>query len=333
MASHSAETLLRTARLAASRQAWGEVRTAIRDVPDATQQVPELAVLLAEAQYRTNHLAEAEDVARAVEQIPGGSVSASLRSRAANVVGAAAFTQGRLGDAIEAFERAMERGRLAGDDLVVARAMNNLGNVLGLRGDSEASLSHYRRAIPLYEHVGVVRGLAECYHNMAIVARDLGQWQEADEIERRSAEFARSAGDDRLRAMAQVGRAETLLWKGDAAAAAALASRAADTLNAADDASMEADARCLIGRAQTALGQLDAANESLMRAAQLSTAVGDALVSAEVLEARARLAWAREDVATARELAASAHQAYRALGTPQAIRRAETLLATFDPGS
>lgn len=333
MTPYSAETLLRTARLAASRQAWGEVRAVIREEPDAPQQVPELAVLLAEAQYRTNHLADAEDVARAVEQIPGGSVSASLRSRAANVVGAAAFTQGRLDDAIEAFERAMERGRLAGDDLVVARAMNNLGNVLGLRGESEASLSHYRRAIPLYEHVGLVRGVSECYHNMAIVARDLGQWEEADELERRAAEFARTAGDDRLRAMAQVGRAETLLWKGDAAAAAALTSRAADALSAAGDASMEADARCLLGRAQTALGQLDAASESLDRAAVLSAGVGDALVSAEVLEARARLSWERGEVATARELAATAYEAYRALGTPQAMRRAETLLATFDPGS
>lgn len=326
MTSRSPETLLHTARLAAARQAWGEVRAVIGEATDVVQEVPELAVLLAEAHYRTNQLAEAEDVARGVEEIPGGRVSASLRSRAANVVGATAFTQGRLAEAIEAFERAMERGRLAGDDLVVARAMNNLGNVLGLRGDSDGSLSHYRRAIPLYEQVGVVRGVAECYHNMAIVSRDLEQWEEADELERRAAEFARTAGDERLRAMAQVGRAETRLWAGDAAAAAALAARAAEALNAVGDASMEADARCLMGRALTANGQLDAAGEALAAAARLSATTGDALVSAEVLEAMARLAWAREDVPGARDLAAQAREAYRAIGTPQATRRAETLL-------
>lgn len=325
----STAALLHAARLAASRQAWGEVRAAIAPAREAVAEVPELAVLLAEAEYRSSNPATAEQLARSVEEAPGAVASASLRSRAANVVGASAFTQGRLADAAEAFERALERGRLAGDHLVVARALNNLGNVLGLRGESDAALSHYRRAIPLYEQAGVTRGVAECYHNMAIVARDHAQWTDADELELRAASYARLASDARLVAMSQAGRAEALLKRGLPDAAAALALRAADALGALGDAAMEADARCVQGRALTVLGRHEAAEAALVRAARLAADGGDALIAAEVLEATATLATARGDLARAQLLATQALDAFRSIGTPHATRRADALLAAL----
>jgi tetratricopeptide (TPR) repeat protein len=326
----STAALLHTARQAAARQAWGDVRAAIADARAAVDQVPELAVLLAEAEYRSSNPAAAEEIARGVEQAPGAAASASLRSRAANVVGASAFTQGRLSDAADAFERALERGRLAGDQLVVARALNNLGNVLGLRGESEAALSHYRRAIPLYEQVGVTRGVAECYHNMAIVARDHEQWADAEELEHRAATYARLAGDARLLAMSQTGRADALLRRGVAEAAAALAERAALALERLGDMTMEADARCVMGRALTALGRLASADEALQHAARLSAEGSDALISAEVLEAMAMLASRRGEATRALEMAARSFALFRSIGTPHAMRRASALLVTLE---
>lgn len=323
--------LLRLARLAAGRQAWGDVRALLSPAPDVVRSSAELTVLLAEAEYRGNRPAAAEALASTVDALPAGSAPATVRSRAANVVGAAAFTMGRLADAESAFTRALERSREAEDDLVAARACNNLGNVLSVRGDADGALARYRLAIPLYQRVGVPRGLAECYHNMAIVARGRGQWDEADDFERRAIDFARQADDARLLAMALVGRAEVALASGDAAPAAILAARAADSLRDLDDTAMEADARRLIGEAETARGHFEAAAESLLLAQHLARRAGDALISAESTEALAKLAAVRGDADTATRLGRAALDEYRAIGSPTAMRRAEALVERLGP--
>ena len=319
--------LLRLARLAAGRQAWSEVRALLVAADDVVLGSAELTVLLAEAEYRGNRPGEASTLAARVDALPAGSAPEAVRSRAANVVGAAAFTRGQLADAEGAFTRALERGRAAEDDLVAARACNNLGNVLSLRGDSDGALARYRLAIPLYQRVGQPRGLAECHHNMAIVARGEGRWADADDLERRAVDFARQANDARLLSMALVGRAEVKLASGDAAPAVVLATRAADSLRDLDDAAMEADARRLVGDAEIALGHFEAAAQALGDAQHLARRAGDALIEAECTETLARLAAARGDAALASQLADTALAAYRAIGSPTAMRRAEALLA------
>ncbi len=318
--------LLRVARLAAGRQAWGEVRALLAPALELVRSSPELTVLLAEAEYRGNRPNDAAALAATVDALPAGSAPDAIRSRAANVVGAAAFTMGRLADAEGAFTRALERGRQAEDDLVAAKACNNLGNVLSVRGDVDGALARYRLAIPLYQRVGQPRGLAECYHNMAIVSRGQRRWDEADDLERRAIDFARQANDARLLAMALVGRAEVALASGDAAPAAILAARAADSLRDLDDTAMEADARRLIGEAETARGQFDAAATALLLAHNLARRAGDALIAAECTEGLAKLAAVRGDADAATRLGTEAVAAYRAIGSPTAVQRAEALL-------
>jgi tetratricopeptide (TPR) repeat protein len=317
---------LRAARLAAGRQAWGDVRGLLAPALDQVRQSPELTVLLAEAEYRGNRPSDAEMLAAIVDALPAGSAPAAIRSRAANVVGAAAFTMGRLAEAEGAFTRALERGRDADDDLVAARACNNLGNVLNLRGDVDGALARYRLAIPLYQRVGQPRGLAECYHNMAIVAREQHRWTDADDLERRAMACARQANDARLLAMALVGRAEVALASGDVAPAAMLASRAADALRDLDDAAMEADARRLIGQAETARGHFATAEAALTLARDLARRAGDALITAECTEAMATLAAAQGDTDAASALGREAVDAYRTIGSPTALRRAVSLV-------
>jgi len=53
----------------------------------------------------------------------------------------------------------------------------------------------YNLAVSAHQRLGNRRGLAECYHNMAITYRDLGRLEEADELEQRSvADALRLAG-------------------------------------------------------------------------------------------------------------------------------------------
>ncbi|HMV32260.1 MAG TPA: tetratricopeptide repeat protein, partial [Gemmatimonadales bacterium] len=146
---------------------------------------------------------------------------AAVYRRAVNMLGAAHFELGELAEASAAFARALELANHAGDALVLGRACNNLGMIANVTGRREEALTQYQLAIPAYQRVGSTAGLAETCHNLAITYRDLGQYDPADRYERRAIGYAREAGNQRLLAMAHVGRGDLSLRRGEAAVAEA----------------------------------------------------------------------------------------------------------------
>jgi len=154
--------------------------------------------------------------------------------------------------------------------------------------------------------VGNPRGLAETNHNLAITFRDLGDLDTADRHERRAIEYAREAGDERLLAMCQVGRADLALRRGEARVAAAGAQVGATSYARLPDRLGEADALRLVGVARAALGEHALARTALDRAVELAEAGESLLIVAEAYEARARLAADLGDRPTARHEAALA---------------------------
>ncbi len=213
---------------------------------------------------------------------------AAVYRRAVNMLGAAHFELGELAEASAAFA-----ANHAGDALVLGRACNNLGMIANVTGRREEALTQYQLAIPAYQRVGSTAGLAETCHNLAITYRDLGQYDPADRYERRAIGYAREAGNQRLLAMAHVGRGDLSLRRGEAAVAEAGARLGAEQYAAIPDHLGEADALRLAGAARTALGQFAAARTALDRAVSLAREHASPLIEAEALEARARLA-ARE---------------------------------------
>lgn len=210
--------------------------------------------------------------------------------RAVNMLGAAHFELGELEEASRAFARALELANIAGDPLIIGRATNNLGMIANIGGRREEALTRYQLAIPAYQRVGSSAGLAETCHNLAITYRDLEQFEAADRYERRAIQYAREAGNARLIAMAEVGRAELSLLRGEAAVAEAGGQRGAARYAAIPDYLGEADALRITGAARTRLGALGRAREALDRAVCLAAEHGSALIEAESREARARLA-------------------------------------------
>jgi hypothetical protein len=225
---------------------------------------------------------------------------AALR-RAVNLLGAAQFDLGELGEAEPSFERALELGREDGDDLLVARATNNLGMIANIRGQHDRALSLYALAVTAYQRLGHTMGLAESYHNMAITFRDMKLLERADECERRAIEFAREAGNARLFALARLGRAEISLRNGDAPLAGAAARRAAADFAAIPDPIQQADALRLVGAAGLAQGNIAVARGALEAALVLARAHGDALHEAETLQVRAELGMVTGDIVGARD--------------------------------
>jgi tetratricopeptide (TPR) repeat protein len=305
---------LRTARERAAAGAWAEVRALLHRESEAARASAELTTLLGEALLRTGHTREARSwLDEALPRLERSGDRAALR-RGVNLAGAAGFELGDVLAAEQHFGRALELGRADGDDLLVARATNNLGAIADLRGQRREALALFQLALPAYQRLGHPLGLAQSWHNMAIAYRHLGEAGSADECELRAIEFAREAESRQLAAMAQVGRAELCLARGDAALAAAQARLAARDFAEIPDPAREADALRLAGTAALVIGDLSVARDAVDRAVSLAEAHGNALIEAEARRARAAVRAKLGDTGGAREDALRAAASFERLG-------------------
>jgi tetratricopeptide (TPR) repeat protein len=323
VAAHPAvDGLLTTARAHAATGEWDVVRRLLRTDWAAAREHPELVTLRGESELRTGHPREARAwLAETLPLVERSGDRAALR-RAVNQFGAAELELGALDGAERAFGRALELGRLDGDDLVVARATNNLGLIANIRGQRGEALSLYQLAVPAYQRLGHLVGLAESHHNMAISYRDLGQLQSADDYERRAIDYAREAGGGPVLALAHLGRAELALLAGDAGLAEVAARRMADHFAAVPDQIREAEALRVVGAAAVAQEKIDIAADAVDRGLALARSYGSALLEAELLYVRAALGRSIGDDDRAETDTTAAAAIYERLGataSPDAI--------------
>jgi tetratricopeptide (TPR) repeat protein len=269
---------------------WSELCAFFVSQPaDAPAPPPEMANLRAEALLRSGRPREARDwMTVALPLIEQRNDRSALR-QAVNLMGAANFELGELASAAASFERALDLGHLEDDDLLVARATNNLGAIANIRGEREVALSMYTMAVAAYQRLGQPRGLAVAYHNMAITFRHIGLLERADDCECRAIEFAREAENRHLLALARIGRAELSLLSGDARFAEAAAVLVAREFEDRDEPIQRANALRVVGAARLACGNLEGAALALDEGLTLAALSGASLVEAELLRTRAEL--------------------------------------------
>jgi len=292
---------------------WGEVLHLLGNLADGSPE-PEQVALVGEALLRTARAREAEAWLRRTLPDVDRSGDWVSRRRAMNLWGAAQFELGQLDGAELAFRRAVELGEQEDDPLLVARAINNLGQIANVRGRRLDALVMYKLAVPAYQRLGNVRGLAESYHNMAISYRDLGELDLADECEQRAIEFARAVPAARLAALARIGRAELALRRGDHAVARVAALRGATECLGLGDPAGTADGLRVLGLACIAAGAFADAAAALERASGFAARHANPLLEAETFRARAQLAAARGAVAEAKQHAQAALELFERAG-------------------
>jgi len=210
-----------------------------RDVLDALQRLPDevregrtrSALLAAEANGRLGNYVEAARWADRAGTLARTKGEAHAELRARNYRGAIALRHGDVAHAEDHFAAALEMARTLNDRTAEARALNNLGILANIRGDAETALAHYRRALVAYQHAGLVRGMAETYHNVAISLRHQGNVQGALGAAEEAVRLATQAGDEQLIALASTGRAELHVMLKDPAFARAELQRAEDRYN------------------------------------------------------------------------------------------------------
>ena len=311
-------TLDERARALAEREAWPELAALLAEHREEALRQPSLATLRGEALLRCGRMHEAAAWLDEVVPVMVRRGDRAATRRAAHLLGAARLELGELEEAERDASWALELGQEDDDDLLVARATNNLGIIANIRGRRESALALYALAVPAYQRLGSSRGLAECYHNMAITYRDTDQLANADEYERRAEQYAREASDTRLAALARIGRAEVTLRRGDAALAAATARHAARAIEAAGDPIRAADALRVAGIASQRIGDLTEARSLFDRALDMLRRHGGAFNEAETLRARAELRVAMGEMDGAREDAAVALAIFTRLGAEEA---------------
>jgi tetratricopeptide (TPR) repeat protein len=276
------------ARQLAAAGRWRDVCDALSTVVAHADLSSELFLLRGEAHLRVGDRVAARVWLKEAVSFTHGRHDRITERALLNQLGVACFELGSLEEAEEALQRALALGRDDEDDLLVARASNNIGMIANVRGQRDEAVRHYQLAIPAYQRLGHVRGLAETYHNLALTSRDQNHTDAADEYERRAMEFAQEAKDDRLLVMGEIGLAETSLLRGDAQLAERRARRAARRCRQLSDHANEADALRTLGAARLALDHLRGAGLALGRAVALARAQGAALNEAEALWERAK---------------------------------------------
>ena len=321
------DALLERARRHATAGEWRDALLILREQGDAARVHPELATMRADAELRTGHPREARQwLASALPLIERSGDRAALR-KAVNQLGVAEIELGALDAAEDVFGRALELARADNDDLLMAHATNNMGAIANIRGRRDEALTLYQLAIPAYQRLGNVAGLAQSLHNMAISFRHLGQLERAGEYEQRAIAYATECANGPLLALAWLERSELSLQAGDAALAEVGAQRAAAQFAKVPDPIREADSLRVLGAARLKLGRASDAQTVLERALALARAHGSRLVEGETQRVLAEYFVARGDkVAAERELA-TAIGIFDALGAEQQRTEAMTWAA------
>jgi tetratricopeptide (TPR) repeat protein len=332
--SPATETLLQRARRHVTAGEWGEALQMLREQGDAARAHPELATMRADAELRTGHPREARQwLTQTLPLIERSGDRAALR-KAVNQLGVAEIELGALDDAERVFGKALELARIDGDDLLVAHATNNMGAIANIRGRRDEALSLYQLAIPAYQRLGNVAGLAQSLHNMAISFRHLGQLARASEYEQRAIGYAVECANGPLLALAWLERADLSLQSGDGALAEVGAQRAAAQFAKVPDPIREADALRVVGAARLTLGRAADARSALERGLRLAREHGSRLVEGETLRVLAECFVRLGDREAARNELAAAIGIFEILGAEeQRIEAVGWASIVWRPGS
>lgn len=327
MSDHAPDPGLLTARAAALSGAWGEVRSSLEQDMIVTARDGVRSMLLGEAYLRTGDPRSASRWLDTASPLLDRAGDRPSRRKVVNMQGAAAFSLGALDIAAERFGEALALSLRDDDALLTARATNNLGAIAALHGSADGAIASYQLAIPAYQRLGNQRGLAESWHNLAIAYRMRGDLNAADDAERRAIEFATEAADVRLTAMAQVGRAEIALRRGDPLWSRATLSRALLIFSQLPDFLLEADALWLFADACDQAGLQAESDAALDRSLTLARGHGHRLQEAQALQTQAQILARRGEIARALAIGMQAREAFSQLGSVVAADEMAEFLA------
>lgn len=243
--------------------------------------------------------------------------------RALNLAGIAAFELGEIDAAERAWDELLGLADGVGDHDMIARASNNLGAVANLRGRPNQAVVLYRLAIPVYQRLDQLRGLAQTHHNVGVSLRDLGRWEDAISSFQQATDVASRIPYPPVVVMTMISRAELETRRSDHDVATELASRAVDLARELGDPISEGAALRVRGTAQATNGDLAPGVADLEAALSLARTTDNRLLEAETLR---DLGEAESDPQEARAHRERALAMFESLGATSESARLRELL-------
>ncbi len=310
------------ARRAVNVSRFQDAWTELNRLPEPVRTSPEGLLLGAMASWRLGEFVRSRTAALQARDGFRARGDTDGEMRAENVAAAGAFALGNMDEAERGFTRALSLADELGDDLMMARCANNLGNVAYYRSRYESALSFYRLATANFEKLTFWKGFAESWLNSAIVLHDAGSFEASREAGARAVEAAERSRDERVLGQALAARSEAEVALGDLALALAQATRALALAQLHEHVVGEADALRILSVIARLRGQADHGEAFGRRALEIAQRVGDPWRRAEIQRDLGTLYAA---VGRARDAAAAFSDAARAFDALGAESRAAAM--------
>ncbi|MBX2992100.1 MAG: tetratricopeptide repeat protein [Bacteroidetes bacterium] len=148
---------------------------ALRATTDKAEQL-ELRQELVGLEIATGRFAEAEKDCLQQLGETAGLESNRLKGDIYTNLGIATFYQERFDDAVECFSEAMKQYESTGERTQVINSMNNIGNVLSRKGDTERAIEFWHRALKASEDFGTMHQQALIHNNLGIAHYSLRKY-------------------------------------------------------------------------------------------------------------------------------------------------------------
>ncbi len=234
--------------------------------------------------------------------------------RAQNVAAAGSFAMGRLEEARSGFERAQAIALQFRDNLMMARCANNLGNVAYYLGEHTEALRQYGHAANLFEQVGSISGMAEAWHNTAVVLREEEDLVAAREAADRALEYASSLAEPRMLGWTLGGSGETHALAGDLRLGKVMVQRALNFARDKEDRLTEVDCSRILAYIAGEESQPEEAIRLAREAAKLAEELGNPWMIAKTQQQLASVLTATGPSKEAAEALETAALAFERMG-------------------
>jgi tetratricopeptide (TPR) repeat protein len=313
---------LRAARDAVRAGRFREALNELHQVEDQLSTSAEWLLLKAMATWRVGDFEESLRAAAKALAAYKDRGDGDGEMRAQNVAAAGQFALGELGPARTGFERALELARRFGDQLMMARCANNLGNVAYYFGDHASALHHYSQAARLFEHIGSLSGTAEAWHNTAVVLREQGKLGAAQEAADKAMDAAQRLGDPRTLGWTLGGSGETDAMQGDLRLGWARAERAVALARETYDRLTEIDSMRILAYIARRQGQPDRAVELARSATSMAANANSPWMLAKTFQ---ELGYSLQEAGLREDASAALHNAAAAFERSGAHSRADAM--------
>lgn len=229
-----------------------------------------------------------------------------VRARATLALANLAERQGDFAVARDAYVDALALVRTLDEPAMLARTLHNLAIVLRDVGEYESAMAMEEEALGHFRQARDARGIAVCLNSLGVNAAERGDYATATRWFEETLDICRAMGSERGVAYALHNLGEAATWSGDLAAAEALLEEGLECARTAGDRGLTASLLTVLACAALEGAEPSRATERAGRALTASVELGDKRGIAACLDVAACVLAARGEAGDAVMLAAAA---------------------------